>query len=1092
MASTGGPLKILVVDDDTIARRALERALTTEPRLQARGVTVTAAADGRKAIAALEQDLPDVVITDLFMPKMDGFALCRALRRSPRTEALPIIVVSGVYKEQALVADFQQEVLAEFTPKPVKPDALADLVFKLVAMHAAGGAGAAAAGAGSLMAGSLAERSIPSLLMGHLEAGSTGTILLMRGQQRKELFLREGRTVGAESNMRQEALGALLVSRGVIDEDQLNFLLAESKRRGLKMGALLVELGWLSPEEVLRFLGAQARKRVADCLRWNEGTYTFIPGDQFNERIIEHDFDVVRLMFTALQRTCSVDGVLQTLESSRDAPVRLQAPRFERHRPAFEAVFGGALTHLLLTESPSVGALLQRSEAAALVPGLEALMMTGLIQLTRSDAPPTWSPAESSDAFSLERLGEASAHSSANLPDLSEEFLAPSLDAMDALGRGAAPSAAMEIQDSGVVSMDTPSLTMALPSLVSSEDQKQIIYREYLGVHGKSHYEVLGVSPQARREEIIEAYERKSARFAPEAFASDETVTELSKLNALAAAYDRAFRVLMDPELRREYDSTQASNVVDGDALGAELAFNDGLARLHEGRFEDAVARFEQAVSERTDQAVYHAFLGWALYQARGAETLTQARRDLEHAIALDPELVEARVFLGRVARDAGDLATARASLEKALELDPTRADALDVLVAIYNEAGEHQASERLYRHVIRALGERALGLRRRLWRELAELHEREFNDRASARIAYDMAARLAPDDLDLQRKVVELNASDLGRWRDLFRALAAQWRLQPDDPAVGSTMVDLLLQVGQNDGATLAAAALVLRGSDSSETVQLAESHRPRLLSRLAGPLPPAALARARHPGEDTEFEALFTLLADRGLLPPFLDMDIGIEAREELETERLPDAFARVLRYVCGVLNVTPPARLYTHASLGMDARVADTRPHALLIGPALVESSDTVELGFRLGRALSFSSPGRIAGSSRSGRQLKPYLSATLAMARRTLALGDPTADEIRHRLESSPAEVRAQLFELGSKLLRDRNRLNLSAWNRALSRSADRIALLICGDLLRVGRAVAEEQGPEALDELLDFALSLDHIDLRQELGIAPVV
>jgi hypothetical protein len=47
-------------------------------------------------------------------------------------------------------------------------------------------------------------------------------------------------------------------------------------------------------------------------------------------------------------------------------------------------------------------------------------------------------------------------------------------------------------------------------------------------------------------------------------------------------------------------------------------------------------------------------------------------------------------------------------------------------------------------------------------------------------------------------------------------------------------------------------------------------------------------------------------------------------------------------------------------------------------------------------------------------------------------------------------------------------------------------ASRLSLVICGDLLRVGRSVAEEEGQAALDDLLAFALSLDHLDLCEEL------
>ena len=52
-------------------------------------------------------------------------------------------------------------------------------------------------------------------------------------------------------------------------------------------------------------------------------------------------------------------------------------------------------------------------------------------------------------------------------------------------------------------------------------------------------------------------------------------------------------------------------------------------------------------------------------------------------------------------------------------------------------------------------------------------------------------------------------------------------------------------------------------------------------------------------------------------------------------------------------------------------------------------------------------------------------------------------------------------------------------------------ATRVSLLITGDLLRVGRAVVEEDGLAALDDLLTFALSLEYLDLRQDLGLSEV-
>jgi hypothetical protein len=85
-----------------------------------------------------------------------------------------------------------------------------------------------------------------------------------------------------------------------------------------------------------------------------------------------------------------------------------------------------------------------------------------------------------------------------------------------------------------------------------------------------------------------------------------------------------------------------------------------------------------------------------------------------------------------------------------------------------------------------------------------------------------------------------------------------------------------------------------------------------------------------------------------------------------------------------------------------------------------------------------------------------------------------------------IASLDALSRARLRESAQRLSRRYDNLNLTTWGQGLARVATRLALIICGDLLRVGRAVAEEEGPGALDDLLAFALTLDHLDLRRDL------
>ena len=59
------------------------------------------AVDGADALAQLDERLPDLVLTDVTMPKVDGFELLARIREEPRTQRLPVIVLSARAGEEA-------------------------------------------------------------------------------------------------------------------------------------------------------------------------------------------------------------------------------------------------------------------------------------------------------------------------------------------------------------------------------------------------------------------------------------------------------------------------------------------------------------------------------------------------------------------------------------------------------------------------------------------------------------------------------------------------------------------------------------------------------------------------------------------------------------------------------------------------------------------------------------------------------------------------------------------------------------------------------------------------------------------------------
>jgi DNA-binding response OmpR family regulator len=116
--------RVLVVDDDPHARAAVARILADE------GYDATVAADGEEASSLLSSWRPDLVLTDLHMPRLDGRGLLRAVKRVlPST---PVILVSARGEAEAARLPGGDGASA-FFPKPLEVEALLSRIRELLA-----------------------------------------------------------------------------------------------------------------------------------------------------------------------------------------------------------------------------------------------------------------------------------------------------------------------------------------------------------------------------------------------------------------------------------------------------------------------------------------------------------------------------------------------------------------------------------------------------------------------------------------------------------------------------------------------------------------------------------------------------------------------------------------------------------------------------------------------------------------------------------------------------------------------------------------------------------------------------------------------
>lgn len=111
-------MTILVVDDEPLLRRLLRSML------ERGGFEVDEAQDGLDALAKIQTNIPDLLIVDYMMPKMDGPDTCRAVRCQKQTAHLPVIMLSARTDDRSA----QQSIDAGATLCLQKPLGFRDLV----------------------------------------------------------------------------------------------------------------------------------------------------------------------------------------------------------------------------------------------------------------------------------------------------------------------------------------------------------------------------------------------------------------------------------------------------------------------------------------------------------------------------------------------------------------------------------------------------------------------------------------------------------------------------------------------------------------------------------------------------------------------------------------------------------------------------------------------------------------------------------------------------------------------------------------------------------------------------------------------------
>ncbi len=116
---------VLIAEDNAVNRELLRELL------EARGYTVVEACDGQEALRMIEQIHPDILLLDIGMPVMDGFAVMHKIRENPRLATLPVLAVTA-YAMQGDQEKIMKSGFNGYLSKPIDARSLAEQLERLL------------------------------------------------------------------------------------------------------------------------------------------------------------------------------------------------------------------------------------------------------------------------------------------------------------------------------------------------------------------------------------------------------------------------------------------------------------------------------------------------------------------------------------------------------------------------------------------------------------------------------------------------------------------------------------------------------------------------------------------------------------------------------------------------------------------------------------------------------------------------------------------------------------------------------------------------------------------------------------------------
>lgn len=466
--------------------------------------------------------------------------------------------------------------------------------------------------------GRMSDFRLADTLIGLQRSSKTGTLVIDSGHYTKKIYVRNGDMIFASSSREEDRFGDILLREGRITRRQYDESVAEMKRSGQRQGAVLVRLGYLTPGELVTSVRHQVEEIILDLFSTDKGTLSFDESPLATEELITLNLSCANLIYHGIQRV--------------------------RDLAFFEAQFPDVDKVVSLSSHP----LDLFQDIRLDEPGKRFLSCSDgkasikeIISITRMER--------------LEALRTVYALLSIRLVDLSD-------------GK---PSGAKAVE------RDIEEIIHPARRSEMTPETKEAIEEMHKRHKIVGYYGVLGVAQDAKPDVIRKAYYQAAKKFHPDVHFITADGSVKNKLNDIFAYVYEAYRTLIDPEKRKEYDYWLEFKPAALKA-GQEKAkdrFAEGKVEFQKGSFKKAVRLFGEAAYFDRTISEHHYYYGLALMKEK---KIRDAGRAFENARRLDPFNPDYLSELGFVYLELNFRSRARGCFERALKSAPRHSRALE------------------------------------------------------------------------------------------------------------------------------------------------------------------------------------------------------------------------------------------------------------------------------------------------------------------------------------------------------------------------------------------------------------------------------